>query len=106
MRRIPVQLGQPREMTLVEFLRAGDSWSICVEAHRWPPLATFNAFLQCGFDDADGETMEWPPFQVEPNKYSDARLDRDPAGIVDPLGVADGDWAGWFEAAVAMLRPN
>lgn len=104
--RIQVQLGQPRELTLVEFLQAGDSFGICAEAHRWPPFETFDAFLQCGFDDVGEKTMEWLPFRVEPSVYSDARLVVDPAGVVDPLGVPDGDWAAWFEAAVAMLRHN
>ena len=91
-------------MTLVEFLRAGDSFRICAEGHRWPSFEMFDAFVQCGCDDAGGEVLEWLPFRVEPAEYAAARIEVDPDGVVDSLGVRDGDWAAWFQAAVGMLR--
>ncbi|MCU0864979.1 MAG: hypothetical protein MUC36_14410 [Planctomycetes bacterium] len=95
-----------RKVSLEEFLFLGDSFRICAESHRWPPLETFNAFLGCGVDDSDGDLMMWRPFEVDPAAYSNARLHRDPSGVVETLGTIDGDWSAWFAAAVGMLRPE
>ena len=103
---IPVGPVETRELSFVEFLRAGDSFRICSEAHRWPPLATFNAFLQCGVDDAGDQSLEWQRFEVGGEEYAATRAVVDPLGQVDALGTHDGDWRNWFAATVAMLRPN
>ncbi|MCB9884190.1 MAG: hypothetical protein H6838_01795 [Planctomycetes bacterium] len=98
-----VGAGRTRELSLVEFLRAGDSFRICAAAHRWPPLATFDAFLQCGVDDDGDDTLHWRPFAIDDADYVAARAEVDPEGQVDALGASDGDWRTWFSAAVERL---
>lgn len=95
-----------REISLAQLLALGDTFRICAELHRWPPLRTFNAFLGCGIDDCDGDELVWRPFGVDLATYTAARLQRDPQGIVDAFGVSSDDWAGWFAAAVELLRAD
>ena len=102
----PVRVEFVREQVLVlaDFFRAGDSFRICQRAHRWPPLATLHAFLQCGVNDHGNDTMRWTPFAVSPAEYDAARIEVDAAGDVDDLGTVPGDWRGWFARAVDILR--
>jgi len=61
-KKIDVQMVEEHALTLREFLLTGDSFGICRDLHRWPPLPTLVAFLACGVDDVGERTMHWQPF--------------------------------------------
>lgn len=101
---IEVQLVEERTLTLREFLLTGDSFGICRDLHRWPPLPTLGAFLAQGVDDAGERTMHWQPFVTSEEEYAAARAAVDEHGVVDALETASGDWQGWFQTAVVRLE--
>jgi hypothetical protein len=103
MRTISVEFARENELSLVDFLRTGMSFEICCERHCWPPLATFNAFLQCGYDDvSDGSILRWPPFRLSDAEYVSVLGIVDVGFQIDALGTDEGDWQRWFECAVDL----
>ena len=98
MKKIQVAIIERHELSLKKFILRGLSFGICRAVHCWPPLATFNGFLGCGYDDVDHEerVMEWKPFEITEKQYLRVVAKVDPEFTIDCLGTEDGDWEQWF----------